>query len=137
MGLVHTEITLKNAGDVINVQRGYIQEKDVRGITVTALVDTGAITLVISGAVCRALGLHIEDKCSSELADGSTQDFGVTEPVKIHWNDRSASCEAVVMEDSTEALLGAIPLEALNLMIPPARQRLEAAHGSKKFFYAK
>jgi clan AA aspartic protease len=137
MGLVYADITLKNAGDVINVRRGYIQEKDVRSVTVTALVDTGASTLVISGDICRALGLHIEDKCSSELADGSTQDFGVTEPVKIHWNDRSASCEAVVMEDSTEALLGAIPLEALDVTVNPARQRLEAAHGSKKFFYAK
>jgi clan AA aspartic protease len=109
----------------------------VRSVTVTALVDTGARTLVINGAVCRALGLYIGSKCSAELADGSTQDFGVTEPVEIHWNDRSASCEAVVMEDSTEVLLGAIPLEALDLMIHPAKQKLEAAHGSKKFFYAK
>jgi hypothetical protein len=61
----------------------------------------------------------------------------VTEPVEIHWNDRSASCEAVVMEDSTEALLGAIPMEALDVMVHPARQTLEAAHGSMKFFYAK
>jgi hypothetical protein len=41
------------------------------------------------------------------------------------------------MEDSTEALLGVIPLEALDVTVNPTRQRLDAAHGSKKFFYAK
>ena len=42
MSLVQTEITLKNAEDLMAVRRGYIEEAEVRQMTVQALVDTGA-----------------------------------------------------------------------------------------------
>jgi predicted aspartyl protease len=59
MGNVFAEITLKNCGDVLNVQRGLASENDVRSISVTALVDTGAVSLVINEDVCSKLGLTI------------------------------------------------------------------------------
>ncbi|MDR2052805.1 MAG: hypothetical protein LBP80_05255, partial [Treponema sp.] len=51
MGTVYTEITLKNAVDVGEFQRGHISEQEVRTTTVQALVDTGAGSLVISEPV--------------------------------------------------------------------------------------
>jgi predicted aspartyl protease len=51
MSIVRTEITLKNAGDLTMARRGYIQESDIREITVQAMVDTGAWTLVINEAI--------------------------------------------------------------------------------------
>ena len=51
MGLVHAEITLKNAVDVANARTGIVKDQDIRQTTVEALVDTGAWTLVINEAV--------------------------------------------------------------------------------------
>jgi predicted aspartyl protease len=60
MGFVYEEITLKNAGDEINVTRGIIEERDVRQTMVTALVDTGAITMIINEKLRLKLGLGVQ-----------------------------------------------------------------------------
>ena len=44
MGTVYAEITLKNAGDVINANRGHLEEQKIRKAKVNAVVDTGAGT---------------------------------------------------------------------------------------------
>ncbi|MDR1257558.1 MAG: clan AA aspartic protease [Spirochaetaceae bacterium] len=129
MGIVYTEITLKNAGDVANVGCGFIAEKDVRGITVTALVDTGAGTLVINEDVCRKLGLKITGLRNTTLADNGRVACKFTEPVQIQWKDRLSYCGALVLPDSTDVLLGAIPLEDMDLIVHPASQELRGAHG--------
>jgi len=66
MGLVHAEITLRNVGDVTSVNRGYIKEPEIRQTTVTAMVDTGAATLVINEALRRQLGLAVESKFQAD-----------------------------------------------------------------------
>ena len=48
MGLVYTDITLKNVTDVMKAKSGYIKEHDIRELSVEALADTGAWTLVIN-----------------------------------------------------------------------------------------
>lgn len=47
MGVVQEVITLKNAVDVGNCRRGILKEPEIRAAMVTAMVDTGAMTLVI------------------------------------------------------------------------------------------
>jgi len=87
---VHAEITLRNVGDVTNVRRGYIKEPEIRQTNVTAIVDTGAATLVISEDIRRQLGLVVEKPYEAELADGSEQMYGLTEAVQIQWKNRDA-----------------------------------------------
>ncbi|MDR1256746.1 MAG: hypothetical protein LBJ86_03285, partial [Spirochaetaceae bacterium] len=60
MGLVHTEITLKNLEDGFRVKAGQIREKEIRSVTTDALVDTGCMLLVITEAVREKLGLSIQ-----------------------------------------------------------------------------
>ena len=131
MGLVHTEITLKNAGDVVNVRRGIIDEGEIRQVTLTAMVDTGAGTLVINDEVRLKLGLEIETTRRTELADGAKREYGVTEPVKICWKNRDTACPALVLPDSSEVLLGAIPLEDMDLIVNPSKRELTGAHGDE------
>jgi clan AA aspartic protease len=137
MGHVYAEIILKNAGDVTNVKRGYIKEPEIRQATVTAMVDTGAATLIINEDICRQLGLSVESTYEAELADGSVQTYGYTEVVQIHWKDRKTSCEAVVIPNASDVLLGAIPLEAMDLIINPLKQELTGAHGDKVLYMIK
>jgi hypothetical protein len=49
--------------------------------------------------------------------------------VEIRWKDRESSCKAVVLPDETDVLIGALPLEEMDLMIHPKTQELVGAHG--------
>jgi len=131
MGLVHAEITLKNAGDVAFARCGFINEPEIRQTTVQAMVDTGAGTLVINDTVFNLLGLTVTGKRRAELADGAMQEYQVTEPVDILWKDRATSCRALVLPGSSDVLLGAIPLEDMDLIVDPARQALTGAYGDE------
>jgi clan AA aspartic protease len=137
MGLVHAEITLRNAGDVTNVRRGYIKEPEIRQLNITAMVDTGAATLVINEAVRQQLGLVMESTYAAELADGSAQTYGLTEAVQVQWKNRKVACQAIVVPNANDVLLGAIPLEAMDLIINPSKQELVGAHGDTVVYMLK
>ncbi|MDR1929231.1 MAG: retroviral-like aspartic protease family protein [Treponema sp.] len=131
METVYAEITLKNAGDVARAEYGHITEQEVRTATVTALVDTGCGSLVINEELCKTLGLSIRGLRSAELADGSKQNYQVTEPVEIHWKNRDTACKALVLPGARDVLLGAIPLEDMDLIVNPAQLELPGAHGDE------
>jgi clan AA aspartic protease len=132
MSIIHTEITLKNAVDVSNFATGIIKTQDkIRQTTVQALVDTGAWTLVINEAIRDQLGLQIIGTDSGTLADGTKDTFNVAGPLEIIWNDRRTICVALVLPVADEVLLGAIPLEALDLTINPRKEAITGAHGDQ------
>jgi clan AA aspartic protease len=129
MGNVLAKITLKNTGDLTNVSRGIISAKEVRSLSVTALVDTGATTLVINEKMCKKLGLSILATRTVSLAGGQKSFCKITEPVRIIYKDRDTDCRAWVLPGEDEALLGVIPLEDMDLIVDPRRQQLTGAHG--------
>jgi len=129
MSIVYTEITLKNGGDVLDLRRGRIRKPEVRQMTITAVAGTGACTLVINDTTCKQLGLDIVGTESATLADGSKAFYQLAGPVEVLWKDRRASCDALVLPDADEILLGAIPLEAMDLMVHPRTEEVVGAHG--------
>jgi clan AA aspartic protease len=131
MGIVYSEIMLKNAGDVINAQREIIPEQQVRAAAVNALVDTGAGTLVINEEIRQKLGLTIEGLRRSTLANGISETYQVTEPVKIYWKDRDCVCRPILIPGTDGILLGTIPLEDMDLIVDPQGQQLVGAHGDE------
>jgi clan AA aspartic protease len=131
MGIVYAEIILKNAGDIASAQRGIIPEKEVRTVAVRAMVDTGAGTLVINEEIREKLGLTTKSLRRTALADGVSAIYQVTEPVEIQWEDRTSACMAVVIPGADNVLLGAIPLEDMDLIVDPKRQQLVGAHGNE------
>ncbi|MDR1908658.1 MAG: aspartyl protease family protein [Spirochaetaceae bacterium] len=131
MGIVYAEITLKNAGDTVEVQRGYRAEKEVRSVTVQAMVDTGCGTLVIGEELCKRLGLAIEGLRGGTLANGQRQVCKLAGPVRVCWKDRSMTCQPLVIPGTEEVLLGAIPLEDMDLMVNPVGQELTGVHGDE------
>jgi clan AA aspartic protease len=131
VGTTYAEITLKNEGDVFSVSRGYIKEPEIRQTTVRALVDTGAITLVINEEMRQQLGLGVMEQRETTFANGAKALCKMTEPVAVLWKDRSAVCRALVTSEKGETLLGAIPLEDMDLMVNPVDQELVGIHGDK------
>jgi len=132
MSIIHTEITLKNAVDVSNFSTEIVKNQDeIRQTTVQALVDTGAWTLVINEAIRDQLGLQVIGTDSGTFADGTKETFNVAGPLEIIWNDRRTICVALVLPTADEVLLGAIPLEALDLTINPRKEEITGAHGDQ------
>jgi clan AA aspartic protease len=131
MGIVHAEITLKNAIDVGACKRGYIKEPKIRQTTVQAVVDTGAMTLVINEQMRQQLGLGVVGARRATLANNAKERVQVAEAVEVHWKNRSMVCEPWVVS-SGRTLLGAIPLENMDLIVDPAREEVVGAHGDEE-----
>ena len=128
MSLVRTEITLKNARDIYRAEEGSIEELEIRKLTMDVMVDTGAWTLVINEEVRKRLGLEVSGIEEGTLADGKKEYYDMAGPVEILWKTRRALCDALVLPDAEDILLGAIPLEIMDLTINPRRE-LVGAHG--------
>ena len=130
MPLVQTEITLKNALDAGKKREGLIKEHEIRQLTVQALVDTGAWTIVINEDTREKLGLDVLGTEDGTLADGSKALYNLAGPLEVIWKNRRTTCEALVLPDAEDILLGAIPLEAMDLTINPRRE-LVGVHGDQ------
>jgi clan AA aspartic protease len=131
VGIVYEEITLKNVWDVESVKHGIIKETEIRETTVQSVVDTGAGTLIINEAVQKELGLRTEYLHDSFLANGEKVICKIAAPVEVRWKDRSMVCRPWVLPESKEVLLGAIPLEEMDLIVDPKNQKLIGAHGDQ------
>jgi hypothetical protein len=131
MGIVRTEITLKNDADVTNVRRGYIKEPEIRQTVVEAVVDTGALNLVINEQLRQQLGLGIVGSKDATLANGVKETVKIAETVEVHWKNRFMTCQPWVV-GSGNILLGAIPLENMDLIVDPSAQQLVGAHGDEE-----
>jgi len=132
MSTVYTEITLMNADDEAVVATGMVKDHKIRQTTVNALVDTGAWTLVINEATRQLLGLRKFETKTGTLANGSKTEYSLAGPVKVMWKNRKTNCDAIVLPEADEILLGAIPLEAMDLIIHPREEIVVGAHGDEE-----
>jgi clan AA aspartic protease len=111
MGLVRTEITLSNPS-----------KQKLAPLTVTALVDTGAVHLCVPEHVALQLGLSELEQREVTLADGKRKVCSYCGPVQIEFSGRRCFTGALVLGD--EVLLGAIALEDMDLVVHPGSRRL-------------
>jgi clan AA aspartic protease len=124
MGLVYANITLVSIEDKILAKNKIIPETSIRAIRVNALVDSGAYFLAINERVQEQLGLSVIRKAPAALANGSIVDLGIVGPVEVIFENRIATVDAMVLPGEAEVLLGAIPMEAMDVLIDPRRQML-------------
>ncbi|GHT93195.1 hypothetical protein FACS1894140_6130 [Spirochaetia bacterium] len=131
MGTTYADIVLSNAIDVGNARRGFIKESDVRSLTVHAVVDTGADTLVITESIRDKLGLGVAGLSEVTFANNTKEMSKVAEPVRLQWEDRHVTLDPWVVTGEGDVLLGAFPLEVMDLIVDPRNERLIGRHGSK------
>ncbi len=124
MGLTYVDIELVNSVDLALVRQGKLPEHQIRRLTVSALVDSGATMMSIPQPICEQLGLDIVGEGDAELADGSIVTFPIAGPLEIRFQNRRAGVEALVSRSTTDVLLGVIPLEAMDVLIDPKQQKL-------------
>lgn len=124
MGLIYAEIELINADDLSLVRKNYLDPEDVKKITINMLVDTGAYNLCINEDIQSQLQLAFVEKRSAYTADNRLIEMDVVGPVFLKFKNRTTSCLAMVLPGDSEPLLGAIPLEDMDVLIHPLRQEL-------------
>ena len=124
MGSVMTKLTLWNNTDLDNVNRGLMKAEDVRTAELEALVDTGATQLVLPIDVCERLGLRHGRTVPVLLADGTDREMTYYTSLHISILGRDMSCDALAAPEGTTALIGQIPLEALDLVVDPKSRDL-------------
>jgi len=112
MGLVLSKIQLINPVD-----------RTLSFIEVEALVDTGAVHLCIPEHIQLQLQLKEIDRKEVTLADGSHKLVPYVGPIEIHFKNRIGFAGALVLGD--QVLLGAIPIEDMDLVVIPSLRTLD------------
>lgn len=124
MGLVYADIELINTTDLENAKRHIIGEEEIKRIRLSMLADSGAYMMAINENIQSQLELPFVEKRKAVMADGSVQEFEVVGPVMVKFANRTAVCNAFVLDGNSEPLLGAIAMEEMDVLIHPLRQEL-------------
>ena len=111
MGIILADIELANA-----------REDDLLPMTVNALVDTGAVHMCIPQHVANQLRLPMLNRREVTVANGASQMVDYVGPIRVRFANRECLVGALVLGD--QALLGAIPMEDMDLVVSPSRQTL-------------
>ena len=124
MGYVYAEIQLTNEDDLAFHRRGWAAENEIRRVKTRALVDSAAYDLIINKDTQDQLELPVLGRRAIRLADESIIEVDIVGPVEVRFETATTTVRALVLPDTEEVLLGAIPLEGLDVIIDPLRERL-------------
>lgn len=111
MGHVFADIELSNP-----------RQPELTPMKVSALADTGALMLCIPEHIALQLNLQTESLREVSVADGRNINVPYVGPVRITFGKRFCFVGALVLGD--EVLLGAVPMEDMDLVVNPGRREL-------------
>lgn len=106
MGLVYSEIMLRNP-----------VKPDLKPLQVRCLVDTGSTYLVLPQHIANQLELESIQTREATTADGTSHAVPYVGPIRVSFDNRECFVGALVMGD--EVLLGAVPMEDMDLVVHP------------------
>ena len=112
MGLVDGALVLRNP-----------RLPELDEVTVIALADSGAVHLCIPEHVRIQLKLEAVDSKEVTLADGRRTVVPYVGPIEVRFKNRVGFAGALVMGD--QVLLGAIPMEDMDLVIVPRTRTID------------
>ena len=111
MGLTEARIQLRNP-----------RLPELESVEIDALADTGAVHLCIPIHVQIQLELEEIDRKEVVLADGSRKLVPYVGPIELRYRNRIGFAGALVMGE--QPLLGAIPMEDMDLVVVPKTRRV-------------
>jgi clan AA aspartic protease len=111
MGITHAEIGIENP---FNKRR----------LDIRALVDSGSVFFTVPAHIAVQLGFDISEVSTREviLADSTRKTVPMIGPIRVHFGDRYCDLSALVLGD--EPLIGAVPMEMMDLVLHPSSQTL-------------
>ena len=106
MGLVYANIILSNP-----------VKAELKPIETKCLVDKGSTYLCIPQHIATQLQIQTLETREATLADGSSHSVPYAGPVKVSFENRSCFVGTLIL--GNEVLLGAVPIEDMDLVIQP------------------
>ena len=111
MGLIYAEIELVNP-----------RLENIQPLNTKALVDTGALHLCIPEHIALQLQLKELEKREVTTADGKQHLIPYVGPIQLKFENRSCYTGALIL--GNDVLLGAVPMEDMDVLISPSKQEL-------------
>jgi clan AA aspartic protease len=111
MGIARAKIKLDNP-----------KRADLKFVETDALVDTGSLFLCLPEEVRLQLQLQETSKKEVTTADGKRCLCPYVGPVRVQFENRECYVGAVILGD--EVLLGAVPMEDMDLVVIPAARKI-------------
>ena len=111
MGITYASLRLSHFG-----------RDDIEALDADAVVDTGSNDLIVPALVAEQLHLAPLKPRTVRLADGSRATVPCVGPLMVESMGRDCVTDALVMGD--QVLLGAIALQAMDMIVHPASHRL-------------
>ena len=111
MGLVYSNIILSNP-----------VKPELQPLNIRCLVDSWSTYLVIPQHIATQLQLATLDTREANTDDGSSYTVPYVGPVRVNFENRNCFVGALITGD--EVLLGAIPMEDMDLVVNPKLQQL-------------
>ena len=112
MGRVTEKIKLTNVLD------------PTKSVEVEALVDTGAMMLVLPQDIVDELGLKKIKDVRVRYANNETEDRPMYRVVTVEINGREGDFDVIAEPRGSQPLLGQIPLEQLDLIVDPVARKV-------------
>jgi predicted aspartyl protease len=124
VGRFSVDCEIANNDDWALVRRGLMRPDQVRRQTIRGVVDSGAAMLVLPQAVVKQLGLPLGNKVRVRYADGRVAQRREAKGVFLKLLGRDDTFTAIIEPKRQTALIGAIVLEALDLLVDCKTQRV-------------
>jgi gag-polyprotein putative aspartyl protease len=97
MRMVYADIILVNGEDLALFKRKKLLHSEIRQVTSKMLVDSGSYMMAINEETMVQLGLEPEEERTAQLADGSIIKLPIVSPIRVRFENRTATCSAMVL----------------------------------------
>jgi predicted aspartyl protease len=124
MGQVFVRLTFTNRFEEEAAERGILAPSAVHRVELdSVLVDTGATHLCVPANVLQQLGVAKDRRVTMLTANGPRRP-NVYRDIGVLVEDRTATVECLELEEGSQPLLGALPMQALGVEPDLANHRL-------------
>jgi predicted aspartyl protease len=124
MGRIVVDVLVSNWYDMRKAQEGALPPEQVRHFQLQGVVDTASTNLVLPTDTAERLGLPKVREVAVHYADRRSATRTLVDDARVELLGRDATFQAILEPDRTTALIGAIVLEALDLLVDCTHQCL-------------
>ena len=118
------QLQLENQADRILLEAGQLQASTVRSAQVDALVDTGAVMVLLPQDLVERLGLPTNGSIIVTLANEQRVELPRARHLSLAIGDRQMDTDCLVGPPQSEPLVGHLVLERLDLIVDPLQRKV-------------
>lgn len=124
MGEIRVKVKLENFGDVSLYEEDKLNIEKIRCVEIDAMVDTGAVMILLPQDIVETLGLIKLGKTIVTLANDEKVELDRAGGFLLTVHNRKMITDCLIGPPQCEPLIGQIVLESLDLMLDPLKRTI-------------